>query len=110
MLREPFAPFALGGHAAPDGSDRQQDAQTRERRKEPSLLPQPSSIATLQCIEKIAIPVIEPVLHGDLGKREPDQPDRQRPTYSGMFSLPESGRACPEPRKQRMRLRYVVLR
>ncbi|SRR5579871_4370458 len=88
-------PFALGCHAAPYGRNRQADAQSGERRKEPSLFPQPGRIATLQRIKKISVPVVEPILDGNLRERKDRHSDREGPTHTGGFVPPETPRAHP---------------
>ena len=63
MVAQPLAPCALHGHPAPDRNDGEKNAGGGQRDEPQRLLPEARRIPTADCIEEIAIPEIQPVLH-----------------------------------------------
>jgi hypothetical protein len=108
MRREKSSPVALGRHPAPHQSNRQSDAQERERREDQGLVPEALRIAAAQGIEEIAVPVVQPILHRKLGEAHHQQADRQRPGQDSGLATPKARSARPESR-QAIAVRVVVV-
>jgi hypothetical protein len=81
MPGQPCPPLALHRHARPDRQDRHQDAQTGEQQEKQRLHPERGTVPATERIEKIAAPVIQPILqrqlqHGTADEHGGDEPGR----------------------------------
>jgi len=109
IRREPLAPFALGRHPAPYRGHRQPDAEASKRYEDDDLAPENIAVPTRKRVEKIAIPVIQPVLHRELGDADGQEANRQGPARQCGLAPPKARRARPEPGKAGS-VRIVALR
>src|SRR4029450_6921362 len=100
LARRGLAPFALRGHAPPDGGGSERHTCQRKWHEKLGLSPQPRNIATLERVKKIAIPNIQLVLDQQLGNSKKYQERGQGPGQPSPFPRPKGGGRVPEARGQ----------
>src|ERR1700693_6231095 len=73
MVAQPLAPAALHGHAPPDRDDGEYEAGSEERDKTQRLRPELHSILSLDCVEEVAVPEVQPILVQQLEEHSGNQ-------------------------------------
>ena len=100
---QPLAPFALSRHAAPNSEDRENSAGGDERGKYQSLPPELRAVLSLKCVEKVAVPDIQAVLHQQ--SEEHDNHEQRDQSPNGQRAPPESRGTLPKAREKALPLR-----
>lgn len=108
VVAQPFAPFALQRHTAPNRNDGECEASRNKRHKTQRLRPELRSIFPLDCVKEITIPEIQSVLNQQLQEHSGNQQCNQEPCAPRLRTPPESGSALPEAKDEALLIRNDV--